>query len=278
MRNLLTLALLGSMGCEPPLPAPKCNGSERLCALRFDEVSYATSHNAMANRAAGFEPPNQLLSLRAQLELGARGLMLDTYLEEGEVWLCHGACWLGKMRLLGALDTLNDFLDDHPQEVVTLIIESYVGAAKTADIFADSNIFERLHIQKNGDPWPRLAEMIERDERVVVLTSDDDSARPAWLHHSYDYAWENPYAAAAPDELSCDPDRGDPNQSLWIFNHFLTAPLADPSLAELINHNPEFMQRVEDCAFVRGDRPNFVTVDFLSIGDTLAVVDALNAP
>ena len=49
-----------------------------------------------------------------------------------------------------------------------------------------------------------------------------------------------------------------------------------PTLAEQINHNPLFIDRANACAAANAALPNFVTVDFYNIGDTLAVVDALN--
>lgn len=43
-----------------------------------------------------------------------------------------------------------------------------------------------------------------------------------------------------------------------------------------MNYNPFFLERAMDCWEEAGHIPNFVTVDFYSVGDVLAVVDALN--
>ena len=56
-----------------------CNGDHALCSRRFDQVRYATTHNAMSNAANGWLGPNQNLDVPAQLAAGVRGLMLDTY-------------------------------------------------------------------------------------------------------------------------------------------------------------------------------------------------------
>ena len=62
-----------------------------------------------------------------------------------------------------------------------------------------------------------------------------------------------------------------------IFNHFLTAPLASELLAEMINHDPFFTERVARCrSEAADDLPNFVTIDFYDVGDVRAVVDGLN--
>jgi len=111
---------------------------------------------------------------------------------------------------------------------------------------------------------------------MIVFTADSD-ATLNWHLYSYDYAWENPYAAETPTELSCAEDRGQRSAPLWIFNHFLTGPLASPELAEMIGHDPFFSDRVRSCRDdAGGDLPNFVTVDFYDIGDVASVVDALN--
>jgi hypothetical protein len=117
---------------------------------------------------------------------------------------------------------------------------------------------------------------VTRNERVIVFTDDRDAPQP-WHLYTYDWAWENPYSAATPGDLSCAEDRGSRDRSLWVFNHFLTNPVAGPDLAEMVNHDPFFTERVSACRDeAGGDLPNFVTVDFYDLGDVLSVVDTLN--
>ncbi|MCP5069365.1 MAG: hypothetical protein GY946_22600 [bacterium] len=47
-------------------------------------------------------------------------------------------------------------------------------------------------------------------------------------------------------------------------------------MGEEVNANPFFLDEARDCERSTGMPPNFVTVDFYSIGDIFAVVDALN--
>ena len=55
--------------------------------------------------------------------------------------------------------------------------------------------------------------MIAAGGRVAVFTADSARTLP-WHHYSYDYAWENPYAAMMPSDLSCAEDRGSRSRSL----------------------------------------------------------------
>lgn len=259
----------------------RCNGHEALCDRRLDEVAFATTHNAMSSEDEGFIGPNQHHALWRQLGDGVRGFMLDAWSEaDGSVSLCHGSCAFGRRPLVDGLRDLRLFLDCHPHDVAVIIFEAHAPHEAVAEAFEESGLARYLHTPSGapsaGYAWPTLRELIGRGERLVVFT-DDTAADEPWHLHTYDWAWENPYAAASPEELSCAEDRGSRDRSLWVFNHFLTSPIARPDLAEQINHDPLFTERVERCrAEASGDLPNFVTVDFYDIGDVLSVVDALN--
>jgi hypothetical protein len=93
----------------------------------------------------------------------------------------------------------------------------------------------------------------------------------------WDHAWETPFSFATPEDFTCDPNRGDPANPLFLFNHFLTAPLGgSPDLAEMVNYNPLFIGRAHECETENDDFANFIAVDFYDIGDLFDVVDALN--
>jgi hypothetical protein len=258
-----------------------CNGHPELCDRRYDEVAIVMTHNAMSSEEDGFVSPNQHRRLWRQLEDGVRGFMLDVHVDrDGSVQLCHGLCALGRRPLADGLRDLRVFLDCHPHEVVTIVFEAHASEAQVAEGFAASGLDRYLHAPDvapgPGVAWPTLRELIAADERVIVFTDDRARTLP-WHLYTYDWAWENPYAARSADELSCAEDRGARDRSLWVFNHFLTSPLASPELADMINHDPFFTSRVEGCRTdAGGDLPNFVTVDFYDLGDVLQVVDALN--
>ncbi len=259
-----------------PDGATACNGSAALCDRRFNEVAYATTHNAFAVVDEGFGAPNQTRSMRRQLEDGVRGLMLDTWNDRGRVFLCHGPCALGRRLLADGLCEINGFLDEHPGEVVTLILESYVSAAQLEVAFEQAGMLPRLHAQRVGEPWPTLGAMIARDARIVVLSDRDGGTRP-WLHDVWAHAWETPFSARTPSDLdTCRTNRGTRGHPLFILNHFLTNPLASEDLARSVNVPPVLRARAERCRMESGQIPNFVTVDYYEIGELLPTVRALN--
>jgi len=247
----------------------------------YDQVSFPTTHNAMSNAEEGWILPNQRYSITRQLDDGVRALMLDIWDWEGEVILCHGCDeWYGYLGghkpLLDGLLEIGQFLDDHPEEVVTIIFESYVSRAAVEPVFLAAGLLEQAHVQVPGTPWPTLAQMIAADTRLVVFT-DYDGQAGSWYHPVWTFSWETHWSAEYAEDFSCDPNRGNPSNDLFILNHFLTrGATPKATLANEVNHNPFLEDRALDCWDQSGRQPNFVTVDYYDVGDVFQAVNTLN--
>jgi len=257
---------------------PKCNGHEELCARRFDQVAVPMTHNAMSNAEAGWSIPNQNFGLTRQLDDGVRGLMLDTYDEDGALLLCHLLCGLGSQPLVAGLAEIKAFLDANPREVVSIIFENYITHAQTSGAFDESGLIDFVYVHEVGAQWPTLEELIDANTRLVVFQEKlPQEAEFPWLMNVWDHAGETPFSFAAPEDFNCDPNRGDPANPLFLLNHFLTSAVGgDPGLAEMVNYNPLFIDRARQCEQERNALPNFVAVDFYDIGNLFDVVDTLN--
>jgi hypothetical protein len=279
--TVVAFALICGSGCgDEEIEIPDtCNGGIDLCDRAFDEVAYATTHNAMSNADEGWGAPNQQHGITRQLEDGVRGLMLDTHYYEDEPVLCHNVCQIGSLPLADGLAEIASFLAANRGEVVTIIFESYISPPDTEQAFIDSGLIDFVYTEQSaGEPWPTLRALVDADTRLVVFTDDGGGTYP-WYLGVWDHSWEVPFSARQPEDLSCDPNRGDPANELFIFNHFLTQTTGGADLAEMINYDPFFSDRVDDCRAANdGAFPNFLTVDFYDIGDVFAVVDALNTP
>ncbi len=263
-------------GPGPDAPAG-CNGGLHLCERRFDQVAYATTHNAMSNEDDRWILPNQHHGITRQLADGIRGLMLDTHYEEGRAMLCHGECGAGAKPLAEGLAEITAFLRANPREIVSIIFESYVTPADTEAAFRDAGLLPFVHPQPQGAPWPTLRALIDAGHRLVVLTSDGGGAFP-WYLDEWAHVWETPYSYKSAAEFTCRLDRGQAENALFVLDHFLTNPVGLPELAEMVNHDPLLGDRARRCQRESGRLPNFVTVDFYDIGDVLEVVRSLNAP
>jgi hypothetical protein len=267
--------------CDRRRPAPvaapaRCNGAASRCGRRLDQVVFPTTHNAMSNREDRFILPNQERSIARQLADGVRGLMIDLHRYEGDAYLCHGACTLGHRRLAEGLCDIGTFMDEHPEEVVVLILESYIDGPALEGALREAGMLDDLHTQAVGAPWPTLGAMVSAGRRVVILDDHADATRP-WDMAVWDFAQETPFSATTPEDLDCRENRGRSGNALFILNHFLTAPTALPRLADMVNHDPFLLDRARRCRASRGRTPNFVTVDFYETGDLFEACAALDA-
>ena len=192
--------------------------------------------------------------------------------------LSPGAGWLplGRRRLAEGLCDVGTFLDEHPEEVMVLILESYISGDELEGALREAGMLDDLHTQRAGTAWPTLGAMVSSGRRVVILDDDADRSRP-WDHPVWDFAQETPFSVTTPAELDCRENRGRSGNALFILNHFLTAPTAFPRLAEMVNHDPFLVDRARRCRQSRGRLPNFVTVDFYETGDLFAACEMLDA-
>jgi hypothetical protein len=197
-----------------------------------------------------------------------------------DVFLCHAYCEVGATRAVDALAGVHRFLVTHPEEVLILSIEDDTSAASTAEAIRESGLIREVYQGPAGPPWPTLREMIERDERVLVLVEYDPGKEP-WMHRQDDLVQETPFhfataaALAAPD--SCRPNRGGTAGSLLLVNHWVdTSPAPRPSIADEVNARGFLGPRLARCRSERRMLPNIVAVDFYRRGDVFAAVAALN--
>jgi hypothetical protein len=267
-----------------------CNGEQSLCNRSYDQVRYVTTHNAMSSSMDGWVGPNQNLDVPAQLEAGVYGLMLDVHragnknqfdaiqvpdADPDDSFLCHSVCALGKQPLAEGLAEVREFLDNNPGAVITFILESYLSHALTAQAFDEAELTPYTYVH-TGDAWPTLGQMIDAGTRLVVL--QDKAVDPAypWLMNVWSHAFETHYSALTPDDFSCDVNRGTTSNDLFIFNHFLTDVFGAEELAEQVNYNPYLLDRIKECEAFHGAPGNFITVDFVDIGDAVSAVKTLN--
>ncbi|MER5884529.1 hypothetical protein ABT160_11930 [Streptomyces sp. NPDC001941] len=287
-----------------------CLGSAALCGKRYDEVAVVATHNAMSTTQDRFIGPLQDPGIVAQLDAGARALLIDTYtwekpeevagrLAEADIpadlkeritslvaranpprpglWLCHGVCRAGAVPLVETLRRIGTWLDAHPGEVLTLVVEDSVTGEQTRDAFRRAGL-ERLLFTPAADParpWPTLGEMVRSGRRLVVFAENADGPAP-WYRNFYRYGMETPYAFGAPGEMSCVPHRGGEGKRLFLLNHFITDQGGSRLDAAVVNTRAFILERARRCARERGRPVNLVAVDFATIGDAKGAVDALN--
>ena len=257
----------------------QCNGSLNLCSKQYNEVAYLTTHNAFNSDEDGLLFPNQTYNIASQLNDGVRGLMIDVYDHFGTPTAYHSIFALGTIPLSDIFNNIKTFLDNNPNEIITIILECYVTANDIEDEINQSGLSNYLY--EHNSTWSTLQNMIDNDNRLVIFSDvDDANSSQNWYHYIWDYAVETHYSVGAINDFTCDFNRGDPINDLFIFNHFVTDATLGYGLyneSNDVNSNPFFINRALNCQNQNNKFPNFVTIDYYELGDGLAVVDQLNS-
>jgi len=260
----------------------QCNGFPFLCDRTYDDVAYLTTHNAFNDAADGFLLPNQNNTITQQLNDGVRALMIDVYDKDGVATVYHGFSYLGNAPLTDKLDEIKAFLDNNPQEIVTLILENYASPVLIETALSQSGLLSYLFVKDTATTqWPTLQEMINSGKRLVIFSEADDGtpAQP-WYHYVWDNAVETGFTVHNASEFSCDYNRGNPDNPLFIVNHFITDATLGTGIeaqAATANANPYLLNRMYECMNEHNKFPNFITVDFYERGDSKAAVDSINS-
>ena len=258
----------------------QCNGSNLLCNKKYNEVAYLTTHNAYNSNEDNFSLPNHNNNITAQLNDGVRALMIDVYDLFGTPSVYHGTSILGSAPFLDYLIDIKTFLDLNPNEVVTIILECYISSNDIENELIQAGLMNYLYAHAPSNSWPTLQTMISNNERLVIFSDvDDASATQTWYHYVWDYAVETHYTNHSQNDFSCDFNRGDSINDLFILNHFVTNSVlgtGDETQSAIVNANPFFINRVLQCEQEKNKFPNFITVDFYELGNCLDVVDQMN--
>ena len=197
---------------------------------------------------------------------------------ERDLYMCHGFCELGALPFVPVLREMRDFLVANPGEVLVLVIQDDgITAADLERAFDQSGLVDFVYTDSVGPPWPTLRHMVETDQRVVVFTENLREGI-AWSHPAFDVIQETPYTFHTPADFTNKPNRGRPDGSLYLINHWIeTTPMPKPSNAALVNARAALLARIEAFRKERKHMPNLVAVDFYQQGDLVAVCRELNA-
>jgi hypothetical protein len=193
-----------------------------------------------------------------------------------EVYMAHGFCELGATPLADALREMRDFLVANPGEVLIVVVQDEgVAPADVAKSFERSGLIDFVYRGRTG-PWPTLREMVDSDQRVVVMAENETGAIP-WYHLATQVMQETPYTFHDTTEFSEQPNRGGTSGSLLLMNHWIeSTPMPKPSNAAIVNSYDFLLRRALRLEQERHHVPNLVAVDFYSTGDLLRVTQKLN--
>ncbi|BAU01378.1 hypothetical protein LR48_Vigan10g240400 [Vigna angularis] len=268
-------------------------------SLPFNKYAFLTTHNSFAidgepsnRRVHQVTIINQEDSVTQQLKNGVRGLMLDAYDFDGDVWLCHsfgGHCH-DITAFEPAIDTLKEvaaFLSANPEEIVTLILEDYVKTPKgLTRVFTEAGLmkfwFPVTRMPKKGGDWPLVSDMVAKNQRLIVFTSRKSKEQSEGIAYQWNYMVENQYGDGGRKAGSC-PNRkessplDDMSKSLVLINYFRTIPLKPITCKD---NSGGLVDMLKTCHGAAGNRwANYVAVDYYKRsegGGSFKALDKLN--
>lgn len=192
------------------------------------------------------------------------------------IYLCHNHCELGAVELATPLEDIRSFLDNHPDDVVIVIIQDATTPADTAAAIEAAGLADRVATLRKGVPLPTLGELIDSGRRLLVFAENDAAGAPPWYHAAYEWFQETPYDFESVDEFNCRPNRGPDDAPLFLLNHWVSASPPDPAKASGANAQDVLEGRIQQCIADRGVVPNVVAVDFGERGSLVDTVAGIN--
>lgn len=266
----------------------------------YDQYHFVTAHNAFTSAHYGYKlDPQQDLTLTDQLKSGIRGFMLDTYLYDGKVVIQHSSDF-DKLLKLGKsptpfkkrMDEIANFMKEHKQVIVTMILEDYVGkSVKLLD--NDLSSYEKLILKPaDWDPlvkgsWPTLGWMRDQGKRMIIFKSSparsEYAFRDEWKYHA-----ENQYSAT--DKKTCATERPDSKDEaltrkkiplVLVINYFSSFNALDYKTTTIgykdsLKNVLDYVKGHGLDGNYKGVNPNSIAVDFAEWGDALDLVHEWN--
>ncbi|CAL5366929.1 unnamed protein product [Camellia sinensis] len=259
--------------------------------LPFNKYSWLVTHNSFSivdapslTGAQRITFYNQEDTVTNQLTNGVRGLMLDMYDFENDIWLCHsfrGQCYnfTAFQPAINTLKEVESFLGANPTEIVTIIIEDYVHTPKgLTKLFTNAGLdkywFPVSKMPKKGHDWPTVTDMVRKNHRLLVFTSDFSKEASEGIAYQWRYMVENEPGDGGVVQGSC-PNRKESqtlnsrSASLFLQNYFPTIPVQADTCKE---HSGPLADMVGTCyKAAKNVMPNF-----LARSDGGGVFDALD--
>ncbi|MGA2164926.1 MAG: hypothetical protein ABSH36_10720 [Solirubrobacteraceae bacterium] len=193
-----------------------------------------------------------------------------------EPYLCHTLCELGAEPLHRELEVIGDFLRQHPDQVLVVIVEDYVRPATIERAFEQAGLTRYVATLDRHAPLPTLGELIARGQRLVVF-AEEKGGSPAWYMPAFSFIQDTPLGATRPNQLSCARYRGKADGPLLLINHWIPPFPPSITLNAAIGRAPFLRGRIERCLKKRHLKGAIVAVDFYQRTSVVAVAKDLNS-
>jgi hypothetical protein len=212
----------------------------------------------------------------------SRALAISASLERApgaqrRIYLCHSTCETGAIPFTDTMATLRTWLDDHPDDVVIMILEDHTRASDNAAALTAAGLNTKAYVLDHHKPLPTLGQIAESGHNLLVFAERSDTHTPDWYQKAYDWFQESPYTWSDVSQMNCNPKRGKSSNPLLLINDWITNGEPNPTHAgDVVNTQSAIERRVDQCLAKRHLVPTIIAVDFALRGDLLSTVASLN--
>ncbi|CAD6260527.1 unnamed protein product [Miscanthus lutarioriparius] len=175
------------------LGEPSCTGVERVTF--YNQEDSVTNHL----RVGSGSMTKLFLGPLCLFQNGVRGLMLDMYDFNDDVWLCHsllGQCYNFTAFVPAVEKEVEAFLSENPTEIITIFIEDYVQSPMgLSKVFTAADLMKYWYpiseMPTGGKDWPSVTDMFAKNRRLLVFTSDALKEASEGIAYQWSYLVEN---------------------------------------------------------------------------------------
>lgn len=295
--------------------ATTCNGRTEYCTRSYSNITFVGSHDSAF--VGSLPQQNQNIDITDQLDMGIRYLQAQTHkslIDDSVLELCHTSCLLEDAGTLESyLSTIKGWLDDNPNEVVTVLLTNgdSVGISTFGDTFASAGIDSYAFVP-SSEPlayadWPTLGDLIDSGKRLVAFLGELDSCQ--FQHHlentlinldygadtstvdyildEFAYYFETPYDVTDASFSNCSIDRpagASADGRMYLVNHYLDVDvlgidIPDRDAAGTTNAatgDGSLGAQATECEALWNHAPNVMLADFVDKGEVIQAQNNLN--
>jgi hypothetical protein len=264
---------------------------------RYNEVCHFTSHNSYAASENGYLYAQQQMCIEKQLNYGVRGLMLDIGKENDDIVLIHKNSFLTRLICRGktpmpfqnALETIRNFLEKNPSEVLTIFLENYANDPVLVDTSffkagLSSYVLSPHDLNPAKQEWPTFEWMRTHNKRLIIFnaTGETNYCFDEW-RHVVENQWGTLHPVRACKERPESKAYQGKHRSLYLLNYFPFFKVHIGFGYEQINTEglATFLKRVLshglDSKSNPSTLPTFLCIDFVEIGNGKKFVEYINS-
>ncbi|PYH82946.1 PLC-like phosphodiesterase [Aspergillus uvarum CBS 121591] len=281
----------------PVLAQSTCNGQSAYCDRIYSNVTQVGAHDSPF--VGPLLQQNQNIDVTEQLDLGIRFLQGQTHqsIDNDTILLCHTSCLLEYAGSLESyLATVKAWLDDNPDEVVTLLLTNGDSLPVThfAEAFESAAIADYAFVPKSSpstlaiNAWPTLRELIGNGTRLITfLDYGADATAVPYILDEFAYFFETPYDVTDASFPTCSIDRpsgASATGRMYIVNHFLDVDILGILIPDrehaaetnAVSSEGSIGAQADLCLSIYGQLPNVILLDFVDQGQPIAAQSLLN--